>query len=357
LRNATLKDVAAQAGVSTATVSRVLHGNGYVSGAARARVEAALRASGYRLNTVAQELRRQRTIALGLIIHGLSNPYYAEVVAGAEHAAAEQDFNVLLFNARGELERECENVETLLRRRVDGIVFTTALQPRSVRLAVDAGVSVVEIGRQVCDASAAIVTDDYAGARLGVEHLLELGHREIGYVGMPWGLTAERRPAAAGNLIKARFDAYRDALADAGIAFERSHVVLTEAFAIEPGGWGSVETGARYMERLLEQAPELTAVFASSDILASGALQTLHRLGVDVPGRMSVVGIDDTFARHLSPPLTSVRHRPFELGFGASKMAIELLRGTAEPKTVQHPLDLVVRDSTAPPPVRREVAL
>jgi DNA-binding LacI/PurR family transcriptional regulator len=329
-----------------------LHGNGYVSATSRQRVEEALRDSGYRLNTIAQELRRQQTIALGLIIHGLANPFYAEVVAGAEHAAAEQDFNVLLFNARGEHERELRNVETLLRRRVDGIVFATPLAPENVRMAVDAGVSVVEIGRQICDASAAIVTDDYAGARLGIEHVLALGHREIGYVGMPWGLDEDPGMPLDGGLIKVRFDAYRDALADAGIPFDRSHVVLGD-FELEPGGWGSVETGARQMERLLEQAPALTAIVSSSDLLASGALQTLYRRGLRVPDDISVVGIDDTHARHLSPPLTSVRHRPFQLGFDASTMAIELLRGDAEPRTISHPVDLVVRESSAPPPAHR----
>lgn len=354
VRNATLKDVAAQAGVSTATVSRVLHGNGYVSAAARERVEEALRDSGYRLNTVAQELRRRRTIAIGLIIHGLANPFFAEVVAGAEQAAAEQDFNVLLLNARGEGERERANVETLLRRRVDGIVFTTALLPENVQLALDAGVSVVEIGQRLCEASSAILTDDHAAARQGMEHLLELGHREIGYVGMPWGMTDEQRLPRGGGAIKPRFDAYRDALAAAGIPFERSHVVL-EQFRIEPGGWGSVETGARYMERLLEQAPQLTAVFCSSDLLASGALQTLYRRGLRAPGDLSVVGVDDTHARHLSPPLTSVRQWPFELGFDAATTAIELLTGRAAPRTVAHPGDLVVRESTGPPPAHREV--
>jgi LacI family transcriptional regulator, galactose operon repressor len=352
MRNATLKDVAAQARVSTATVSRVLHGNGYVSATSRERVEAALRDSGYRLNTVAQELRRQRTIALGLIIHGLSNPFFAEVVAGAEHAAAEQDFNVLLFNARGEVERERANVETLLRRRVDGIVFTGALLPANVQLALDAGVSVVEIARQLCPDSAAIVTDDYAAARQGIEHLLALGHREIGYIGMAWGFGAEPPPDPLdGGLMRTRFEAYRDALEAAGIPLASSHVVQDE-FRIEPGGWGSVQTGARYMERLLDQAPHMTATFVSSDILASGALQTLYGRGVRVPRDFSIVGVDDTLARHLSPPLTSVRQRPFELGFEAAKMAIELLADGVLPRTVWHPVDLAVRESTAPPPLR-----
>src|SRR5215472_2439118 len=115
MQDVRLKDVAALAGVSTATVSRVLHANGYVSARARERVEAAIRDSGYRLNVVAQELRRRKTITLGLILHGaLSHPFVAEVAIGAEQAATEQGFTVLLFNAQGDPDRERESVEELL---------------------------------------------------------------------------------------------------------------------------------------------------------------------------------------------------------------------------------------------------
>jgi LacI family transcriptional regulator len=354
-RNATLKDVADQAGVSTATVSRVVHGNGYVSTSSRERVEAALRESSYRLNTVAQELRRQRTIALGLIVHGLANPFFAEVVAGAEHAAAERDFDMLLFNARGEPERELRSVETLLRRRVDGILFTEAVGPESVRRAVEAGVSVVEMGRQLSARTSALVIDEHAGAREAVEHLLALGHREVAYLGFPWGV--RERPASDpldGGLGRARFEAYRDALAAAGIPLRKS-LLVQGGFPLEAGGWGGVRTGAEAMAHLLDREPALTAVFASSDILAAGALQALYRRGLRVPDDVSVVGVDDTYAQHLSPPLTSMCHRPFALGFEAASMAIELLTEGGAPRTVQVRQELVVRDSTRPPPARREV--
>lgn len=354
-RNATLKDVAARAGVSTATVSRVLHDNGYVSTLARERVESALRESGYRLNTVAQELRRRRTIALGLIIHGLSNPFFAEIVAGAEYAAAEQDFDVLLFNARGEPARELRNVEALLRRRVDAILFTEAVAPESVRCAIEAGVSVVEMGHQLDERSSAIVIDELASAREAVAHLIELGHREIAFLGQPWGL--HERPAPEpldGGVVRARFDAYRDALAGAGIPLRESLLVHGD-FPLEEGGWRGVRTGADATARLLDQEPELTAVFASSDILAAGALQTLYARGRRVPQDVSIVGVDDTYARHLAPPLTSVCHWPFELGLEAAAMAIGQLEDAASPRTERIRQELVVRDSTGPPPELRKV--
>src|SRR5437588_5651231 len=184
--SATIKSVAARAGVSTATVSRVLHSNGYVAPETRKRVEAALRESGYRLDAVAQALRRQRTITLGLILHGiLPNPFFAEVAMGVEHAAVDHGFNVLIFNTDGDAEREREGVESLLMRRVDGVIFTTALRAEHGQLALDAGIPAVEVERRLCESAGAVVVDNYVGARDAMKHLLDLGHERIGYVGEP----------------------------------------------------------------------------------------------------------------------------------------------------------------------------
>ncbi|MDW5595439.1 LacI family DNA-binding transcriptional regulator [Conexibacter stalactiti] len=343
-----IKDVAAKAGVSTATVSRVLHDNGYVSAAARERVEDALRESGYRINAVARELRKRRTITIGLILHGaLSNPFVTEVVVGAEHAAAEQGFSVLLFNARGDAEREYECVETLLSRRVDGIVFTTAVSGDNVQRVVDAGVAAVEIERRLCPAAASVVVDNYDGAQEAMKHLLELGHRRIGYIGEPFPEAQARHEAT--DIARRRFDAYRDALREAGEPFDEACVVRGD-YPREQGGWGGLETGAAYMDRLLAQAPDLTAVFAASDLLAAGALQTLYARGVRVPDRMSLVGFDDTFAPHLAPPLSTVRQPMFEMGFKAASLAITLITDDrAEPPVERCAMSLVVRATTARP--------
>src|SRR5215472_4142353 len=349
MQDVRLKDVAALAGVSTATVSRVVHANGYVSAHTRERVETALRDSGYRLNVVAQELRRRKTITLGLILHGaLSHPFVAEVVIGAEQAAAEQGFNVLLFNARGEADRERESVEALLKRRVDGIVFTTAVHAKNVQLALDAGIPAVEIERRLCDAAPAVVVDNHAGATEAMRHLLQLGHRKIGFVGEPFLDDASCTPAA--GIPKERFDAYRDALREAGIAFDESRIVLGN-YPREQGGWGGLEAGATYMRRLLTQAPDITAAFAVSDLVAAGATQTLYSRGILVPRQISLVGFDDTFAKYLAPPLTTVRQPMFGMGFKAASLAIKLIAERAESPPIEFcPTQLIVRESTARAP-------
>jgi DNA-binding LacI/PurR family transcriptional regulator len=350
VNHTTLKDVAARAGVSTATVSRVIHENGYVSADARARVEAALQESGYRLNAVAQGLRRKRTITLGLILHGiLPNPFFAEVAMGAEHAAVDEGFNVLIFNARGDPEREREGVETLLARRVDGIIFTTALRAENVRIALEAGISAVEVERRLCDEAASVVVDNYAGASDAMRHLLQLGHRNIGYIGEPYAFVRRSSGEQADRIVRERFDGYRDALQAAGAPLDEAYIVL--GHYPREHGWGGLGTGAEYMARLLEQAPGLTAVFAASDLLAAGALQTLYARGIRVPQQVSIVGFDDTFAKHLAPPLTTVRQPMFEMGLKAATLAIEPRGdGLAEPPTERCAMSLVVRESTSAVP-------
>jgi LacI family transcriptional regulator len=349
MQDVRLKDVAALAGVSTATVSRVVHRNGYVSADARDRVEAALRDSGYRLNLVAQELRRRKTIMLGLILHGaLSNPFVAEVVIGAEQAAAGQGFNVLLFNARGDAGRERDSVETLLKRRVDGIVFTTAVDAENVQLALQAGIPAVEIERRLCHSAPAVVVDNHAGATEAMRHLLKLGHQKIGFVGEPF--PDDESPSPAAGIPRQRFNAYRDALREAGITFDESRIVHGH-YPREKGGWGGLEAGATYMRRLLTQAPDTTAVFAVSDLVAAGAMQALYSRGILVPRQISIVGFDDTFAEYLAPPLTTVRQPMFDLGFKAASLVIKLItEGDTSPLIELCPTSLIVRESTARAP-------
>ncbi|HTW10174.1 MAG TPA: LacI family DNA-binding transcriptional regulator [Acidimicrobiales bacterium] len=346
----TLKDVASRAGVSIATVGRVLHQNGYVSPSTKRRVDKAIRDTGYRLNAVAQGLRRKRTITMGLVLHGIMpNPFFAEVAMGAENAAVEQGFKVLIFNARGEASRERDGVETFLTQRVDAIIFTAALQRDSVQAALDAGISVVEIGRQLCESSGSVVADNYQGATRAMAYLLELGHERIGYIGEPYTFLSASGDAQVDRIVAERFDAYRDSLSGAGLALNEDYIVLG-AYPRERGGWGSVETGARYMAQLLKQSCELTAVFTASDLLAAGALQTLYEQEVRVPRDISLVGFDDTYARHLAPPLTTVRQPMFEMGLRAASLAIDLITdGTPLPRTERCATELVVRESTAAP--------
>jgi LacI family transcriptional regulator, galactose operon repressor len=342
----TLRDVAARAGVSTSTVARVLHRNGYVAEETRARVEAAMREGGFRLNAVASGLKRRRTTTIGTLLHEtLPNPFFAEVALGIEQGASEHDHNVLVYNARGSAEHERAGVDTLLSQQVEAIVFAKPVDSRNVELAHRAGVAVVEVEKPLYGRAGAVLVDNYIGATAAMEHLIELGHRQIGFIGEP-------SPAADGRIadrvVHERLQAYRDALAEHGLPADDSLVVLGEYHT--DAGWPSLRTGYDYMARLLDQQPAVTAVVAGSDLLAAGALQALYERRIRVPDEASVIGFDDTFAGHLAPPLTTVRQPMYEMGTRAAALALELAESDPGGKReVWLQTELVVRRSTAAP--------
>jgi DNA-binding LacI/PurR family transcriptional regulator len=345
---ATLRDVAELAGVSTSTVARVLHNSGYVAAETRERVEAAMRERGFRLNAVASGLKRRRMSTIGMLLHEtLPNPFFAEVALGVEHGASERGYNVLLYNAHGLAEHERAGVETLLSQQVEAIVFAHSLDAGNVETALAAGAAVVEVEKPLSSKSGAIVVDNYVGARAAMAHLLELGHQHIGFVGEP-----THRVAVAGEhaerVIRERLDGYRDARAEHGLPDDESLVVLG-SYADEPG-WENLRSGYDYMTRLLDQHPALTAVFAGSDLLAAGVLQALYERRMIVPDQASVIGFDDTYAKHLAPALTTVRQPMFEMGVRAAELALQLAsRPRRREREVWLRTELVVRGSTAAP--------
>ncbi|HVO55058.1 MAG TPA: LacI family DNA-binding transcriptional regulator [Solirubrobacterales bacterium] len=347
----TLRDVAARAGVSTSTVARVVHGKGYVAEDTRDRVEAAIREGGFRLNAVASGLKSARTMTIGTLLHEtLPNPFFAEVARGIEHGANEQDYNVLLYNARGSADREREGVEAFLSQKVDAVVFATPLDPANVELADRAGAAVVEVEKPLYGQGGSVLVDNYAGASAAMEHLISLGHETIGFIGEPLREEPlEGRPVE--RVVNERFGGYRDALLRHGLQYDDSLAVLGD-YALD-AGWESLRTGRDYTNRLLEQQPQITAIFAGSDLLAAGILQALYERGVRVPTQASVVGFDDTYAQHLTPPLSTVRQPMFEMGREAAALAIELAEADSPAaREVWLSTELIVRDSTGAPEAR-----
>ena len=350
----TLRDVAERAGVGVSTVARVVHGNGYVSEETRERVETVIREGGFRLNAVASGLKRRRTTTLGTLVHEtLPNPFFAEVALGVEHEASERGYNVLVYNAHGSAEHEREGVEAFLSQQVAAIVFAKTVDPDNVELAWRAGVAVVEVEKPLLGIGGSVLVDNYVGATAAMSHLADLGHTEIGFLGEP-----AREPAAAGHpvdrVVNERFTGYRDVLQERGLVEDETLVVLGDYHS--DAGWPSLRTGYDYMTRLLEQRPTVTGVFAGSDLLAAGALQLLYERRIRVPDEMSVIGFDDTFARHLAPALTTVRQPMFKMGVEAAALGMRLAGvRRRQSREVWLSTDLVVRGSTAAPPGGRRL--
>ena len=349
-KKATLRDVAQIAGVSTATVARVLHNNGYVANETRIAVERAVEQTGYRLNLLARNLRQQRTNVIGHILYAIApNPFYAQVALGVEQEAFSHGYSVLAFNVQGHPERERIGVETLIARQVDAILFTTPAAASNVQLALDSGRPVVQVERPTGVRTSCVLVDNYAGSVMAVEHLIELGHNAIAFIGASYRHDLSK----ASQLVdERRHIGYLDTMHKHGIPVQDRWVRLGRHYSIE--GRGSPGDGYRFTGEFLDAPVRPTAIFGSSDFLAAGAYQAIYERGLRIPQDISVVGYDDTLGEYLAPPLTTVAQPMSEIGAVACRLAIMELAngstGTHEVHVRSLSVQWVGRASTGPAP-------
>ncbi len=345
--SATLKDVAEAAGVSTATVARVIHERGYVAPETRAHVQSAIRATGYRLNVVAQGLRTRRTLVLGHLLLALSpNPFFATIALGVEEEAARRGCGVIIANTQEDPELERLAVETLIRRRVDAIVFTTVRDEQTMHAAIAASIPVVQVERSRLATVSSVTIDNYEGAFEAASHLIELGHRRIAFIGEDPDKRGAHVEPGLRLIERERLDGYRDALVQHGLPFDLKLVDLG-------GRYYDLDHTRMVAGRWLDQTIRPTAIFAACDLMAAGVLQEAYARGLHVPRDLSIVGFDDTLAAQLTPPLTTVVQPMIETGRLAAAIAIEAAEAhghaTSEPRVERLTTHLVVRESTAPP--------
>lgn len=333
---ATIADVAAQAGVSTATVSRVLAGLGQARPETKARVFEAARALDYRPSEVARSLKRRTTQTLGLVITDIENPYFPQLVRSIEDAARALGYTVLLCNAADDPEREAAYLDLLADRRVDGLIIaSSSLGDRHGEWLSSPPVPVVLVNTSAPDVGLpTIMSDNEGGGRIATEHLLELGHRRFGYL-MPPPRNVDGPMRLAG---------VQGALQKAGLGADALTIVRGEPLV--PGGEAA-------SNEILDSAPATTAFLAFNDLMAIGALRALRRRGRAVPGTASVVGFDDVaFAIYVDPPLTTISQRTDEM----ARWAVAQLTGDGalpdDPAamSVRLPVDLRVRESSGPAP-------
>ena len=336
----TLEQVAAVAGVSRATVSRVVNDRSNVSEAARAAVQRAIEQTGYVPNRAARTLVTRRTDSVALVITEperrlFAEPFFAEVMRGASHVLAGSDLQLVLLMSQSNEDR-LRAEQFLVRGHVDGALLLSLHAedplPRNLQRH---GLTVVTGGRPLNGGAGIpyVDVDNRGGGRSAVEHLIATGRRRIGHITGP----VDMAPGLD------RLDGYRDALAAAGLAADEDLVVA--------GDFGHV-SGAQGAAQLLERVRDLDAIFASSDLMAAGALQALARHGRRVPEDVAVIGFDDSeVARSSNPTLSTIR-QPVELmGRKMATLLVQLLGqppsddGLAE-HAVLLPTELVVREST-----------
>jgi LacI family transcriptional regulator len=334
---ATIRDVAARAGVSVATVSKVLNDRYGVAAATSARVREVIAELGYEASLVAQSLRNHRTNVLGILVADLE-PFSAELLKGAGDAIRHTGFELVIYSACGHaidhVGWERRSLTRLSGTLIDGAVLVT---PTVIEARYAAPVVAVDPHTGPCDLPT-IDADNLSGAKNAVEHLLALGHRRIGLVG-------GRRDLQSAML---RESGYRQAFADAGIRVDERLMVDGE---YDPEVTRTVVGG------LLTSRRRPTAIFAANDVSALATVDVAGSLGLRVPEDLSVVGFDNIPESALStPPLTTVEQPIREMGHRAVDLLIALIRGE-RPGLTHVTLDtrLVIRGSTtAAPPPRRQ---
>ncbi|MGW8062780.1 LacI family DNA-binding transcriptional regulator [Streptomyces ziwulingensis] len=298
----TLEEVAARAGVGRGTVSRVINGSPRVSDATRAAVEAAVAELGYVPNTAARALAANRTDAIALVVpepetRFFAEPYFSDMLKGVGSELSDTEMQLLLIFAGSDRERQ-RLAQYLAAHRVDGVLLVSvhADDPLPDLLAQLEIPAVISGPRSAAESLASVDSDNYGGARSAVEHLLSRGRRRIAHITGRLDVYGAQR----------RVDGYRAALRDAGHEPDER--------LIEAGDF-TEEGGRRAMAELLRRRPDVDAVFAASDVTAAGAGQVLREAGRRIPDDVALVGYDDSaIARHMEPPLTSVRQPIEEMG-------------------------------------------
>lgn len=338
----TLANIAAEAGVSLTTASRVLSGSSdRVSETLAARVRAAAQALHYVPNAHAQALAHASSNSIGLIVHDVSDPYFAEIARGVLRATSLQDRLVMICNSWLDTEREVAYVRALRGQRVHSILLAGSghTDPDvEARLADELhafraeGGHAASIGRHTLGIDS-VQPDNVGGARLAARHLLEQGHERFGVLAGPASLTT----------IEDRLHGFRAEIEIAGGSMPEEYVCY---------GDFSRSGGYEAASRLLECAPDVTGVFALNDAMAVGALAAYRDRAVDVPTDVSVVGFDDiSLAADVNPPLTTVRLPMEELGRRVTELALSAgVEDGDGPTVVEVPSEFVVRESTGPPP-------
>ncbi|WP_105975648.1 LacI family DNA-binding transcriptional regulator [Streptomyces geranii] len=307
----TLEEVAARAGVGRGTVSRVINGSPRVSDATRAAVEAAVAELGYVPNTAARALAANRTDAIALVVpepetRFFAEPYFSDMLRGVGAAISDTEMQLLLIFAGSDRERQ-RLAQYLAAHRVDGVLLVSvhADDPLPDLLAQLEIPAVISGPRSAAETLTSVDSDNYGGGRQAAEHLLSRGRRKIAHITGRLDVYGAQR----------RVDGYREALEAAGHEVDET--------LIEPGDF-TEEGGRRAMTRLLTRCPDLDAVFAASDVTAAGARQVLREQGRRIPDDVALVGYDDSaIARHMDPPLTSVRQPIVEMGRAMIDLLLE----------------------------------
>ncbi|HWK22026.1 MAG TPA: LacI family DNA-binding transcriptional regulator [Ureibacillus sp.] len=332
----TIKDIAKVAGVSVTTVSRAINGYSDVSEKTRQKIMKLVKELNYSPNTLARGLVMNKSKTIGLLVSGLNRESEKDqitfsVLSGINECASELDYDLVLFNTNSTKQREKTYTQLCRERRVDGaIIQGIKTDDPYLQEVVNSDIPCVLIDYPIQSENVGhVTTDNKLGAKKAVNHLIELGHKNIAMI----------NGHSKAFVSQIRLEGYLDALQEAGLTYKKEWVV---------NGMFEEETGKEQVIKLLKKYPEITAVFSASDLMALGILEGAKEIGRKVPEDLSVVGYDDILlAGYSNPPLTTISQNIFQLGYQAANLLIKMLEGTLEPHVITLGTKLVVRESTA----------
>jgi len=326
----TLNEIAEIADFSVSTVSRVLSNSDYpVSAATRQKIMDVAESLGYKPNIAARSLRTNRTNTVGIIVDDLLSPFVPPIVRGVQDYLKGFDYLGMLINTDFDPDLEKDAIRTLINRPVDGIIFVESLHNATSELLTEWDKPYVFVHRLFSSfVKNSVVPDDYYGASLAVNHLVDLGHRRIGYINGPEGWHSAMR----------RLVGYQDALAARGLEFDSD--------LVQSGDW-AFESGYDATQNLLEDNQDMTAIFAANDLMALGAIYAVQDAGASVPDDVAVVGYDNReIARIFRPQITTVSLPVYEMGRTAAELILQQLKnGSEETNEIKIKGELLIRES------------
>lgn len=330
----TIEEIAKLAGVSKTTVSRVINNRPDVSTQTRERILALMTKHDFQPNVFAKAISLQKSYNIGLIIphevdYIFANQFYVEVMRGVSTAVENEGYHLLLcYLHSGNF------VDIYKQKKVDGFIVMSPGEPHQniIESLKDANAPFVATARVTSEEHSAYVdVDNYYGAQLAMEHLVSLGHRKIAFIG---------KPTLRSSLD--RLHGYQDTLKKYDLSVSEEWQRISKS--------SSIEGGYLTMNEILNSGTYPTAVFLTNDIMSIGAIKAIQDRGLSVPEDISVVGFDDVpLAKYTTPPLTTIRQPAYEKGIEATKLLIQYLATEKMPPEKILEIELVVRESTAPP--------
>lgn len=327
----TIIDVAKHAQVSTATVSLVIRNKGRISDKTRQRVLNSIEELGYVYNQTAANLRNQKSSQIGLLIHDISNPFYASMIEGASECLEKESIMLFLANAKEDLDKQTRFIDSLLQQNAAGLLLTPAKNTNEdyLRTVERRGLPIVLTFREPEQHYFDFVgTNNFLGVQHAMKHFLKHEHTNIAFIGgMPYSTTRSHR-----------LGGYMSTLIEHGVTPNQNYILACGS---------SFHEGFEATKQLLKQSPEVTAIFAYQDIIAFGVMKAIESMGLTVGNDIAVIGFDDvTEAKYAYPKLTTVSASAKETGEKAASILINRINGDkSPPRSYIIPPKLIVRES------------